>query len=67
VEEQPFAGAVTVVTGAGRDIGAANDVARTAPWLASPESGYTTGKIVELDGGAERPVFPDPSPDLTAS
>jgi 7-alpha-hydroxysteroid dehydrogenase len=42
------------------------DVANTAIWLASPESGYITGKIIELDGGAERPVFPDTSPDLTS-
>jgi hypothetical protein len=25
-----------------------------------------TGKIIELDGGAERPVFPDISPDLSS-
>jgi len=42
-----------------------DDVAHTAAWLASPESGYITGKIIELDGGAERPVFPDTSADLT--
>jgi 7-alpha-hydroxysteroid dehydrogenase len=40
------------------------DVAETVLWLASPESSYITGKIIELDGGAERPVFPDASPDL---
>ncbi|HEY4348619.1 MAG TPA: glucose 1-dehydrogenase [Gaiellaceae bacterium] len=41
------------------------DVAATALWLASPESSYITGKVIELDGGAERPVFPDASLDLT--
>jgi 7-alpha-hydroxysteroid dehydrogenase len=34
------------------------DVANTAAWLASRESSYITGKIIELDGGAEWPVFP---------
>jgi 7-alpha-hydroxysteroid dehydrogenase len=41
------------------------DVANTAIWLASPESSYITGKVLELDGGAEIPVFPNTSPDLT--
>jgi 7-alpha-hydroxysteroid dehydrogenase len=41
-----------------------DDVANAALWLASPEASYITGKIIELDGGAERPVFPDTSLDL---
>jgi 7-alpha-hydroxysteroid dehydrogenase len=40
------------------------DVASTARWLASPAASYITGKIIELDGGAETPVFPDDTPDL---
>jgi 7-alpha-hydroxysteroid dehydrogenase len=40
------------------------DVASTARWLASPAASYVTGKIIELDGGAEAPVFPDDTPDL---
>ena len=40
------------------------DVASTARWLASPAASYITGKIIELDGGAEAPVFPDTTPDL---
>lgn len=43
-----------------------DDVARVAVWLASPASSYITGKIIEIDGGAEAPVFPDDSSDLTA-
>jgi NAD(P)-dependent dehydrogenase (short-subunit alcohol dehydrogenase family) len=42
------------------------DVANAAAWLASPEASYMTGKIIELDGGAEWPVFPDASTDLKA-
>jgi 7-alpha-hydroxysteroid dehydrogenase len=34
------------------------DVASTARWLASPAASYITGKIIEIDGGAEAPVFP---------
>jgi 7-alpha-hydroxysteroid dehydrogenase len=41
-----------------------DDIAATALWLVSPDASYITGKIIELDGGAERPVFPDTSPDL---
>jgi 7-alpha-hydroxysteroid dehydrogenase len=40
------------------------DIANTARWLASPAASYVTGKIIEIDGGAEAPVFPDDSPDL---
>lgn len=40
------------------------DVANTAAWLASPAAGYVTGKVIEIDGGAEAPIFPDDSPDL---
>ena len=40
------------------------DVANTARWLASPAASYVTGKVIEIDGGAEAPVFPDDTPDL---
>ena len=40
------------------------DVANAARWLASPAASYVTGKIIEIDGGAEAPTFPDDTPDL---
>jgi 7-alpha-hydroxysteroid dehydrogenase len=40
------------------------DIANTARWLASPAAGYVTGKIIEIDGGAAAPTFPDDTPDL---
>src|ERR1039458_7512373 len=40
------------------------DVANAARWLASPAAGYVTGKVIEIDGGAEAPTFPDDTPDL---
>lgn len=40
------------------------DVANTARWLASPAASSISGKVIELDGGAEAPTFPDDTPDL---
>jgi 7-alpha-hydroxysteroid dehydrogenase len=40
------------------------DVASTARWLASPAASYVTGKVIEIDGGAEAPTFPHDTPDL---
>jgi 7-alpha-hydroxysteroid dehydrogenase len=40
------------------------DVANTARWLASPAASNVTGKVIEIDGGAEAPTFPDDTPDL---
>ncbi|HVC85013.1 MAG TPA: glucose 1-dehydrogenase [Solirubrobacteraceae bacterium] len=42
------------------------DVANTARWLASPAAGYITGKVIEIDGGAQATTFPDDTPDLRA-
>jgi 7-alpha-hydroxysteroid dehydrogenase len=41
-----------------------DDVASAAVWLASPAASYITGKVIELDGGAEVPAFPSTIPDL---
>jgi 7-alpha-hydroxysteroid dehydrogenase len=41
-----------------------NDVADAAAWLVSEQASYLTGKVIELDGGAEWPVFPNDSPEL---
>jgi 7-alpha-hydroxysteroid dehydrogenase len=43
------------------------DVANAARWLASPAASYITGKIIEIDGGAEFPTLPDDTPDLQTS
>lgn len=40
------------------------DIANTARWLASPAASHITGKIIEIDGGAEAPTFPNDTPDL---
>jgi 7-alpha-hydroxysteroid dehydrogenase len=40
------------------------DVADVARWLASPAASNITGKIIEVDGGAEAPTMPEDTPDL---
>lgn len=40
------------------------DIANAAIWLASAAAGNITGKIVEIDGGAEAPTFPIETPNL---
>lgn len=39
-------------------LGEVEDIASAALYLASPASGWVTGKILEIDGGAESSVFP---------
>lgn len=45
-------------------IGAAEDIAAAVVYLSSPAGGYITGKILEVDGGLDRPNLELPVPDL---
>jgi len=47
-----------------RRIGDPREVAAAVVFLASPASGYITGKIIEVDGGIERPNLDLGIPDL---
>jgi 7-alpha-hydroxysteroid dehydrogenase len=47
-----------------RRLASVEDVALTIRWLSSPAADYITGKIIEVDGGAETPTFPSDAPDL---
>ena len=46
-------------------IGQTDDIAIAALYLASPASSWVTGKLFEIDGGAEAPTLPLGLPDLT--
>src|SRR5690606_41972115 len=39
-------------------LGEVEDIAAAALYLASPASRWVTGKVIEVDGGAETSVFP---------
>ena len=39
-------------------LGEVDDIAATALYLASPASRWVTGKVIEVDGGAESSVWP---------
>jgi 7-alpha-hydroxysteroid dehydrogenase len=45
-------------------IGEPEDVAACALYLASPAASWVTGKVFEVDGGAESPAFRIPVPSL---
>ncbi len=47
-----------------RAIGAAEDIAATVLYLASPAGAYVTGKILEIDGGLQQPNLDLGLPDL---
>lgn len=47
-----------------RRIGEAEDVAAAVVYLASPASAYTTGKVLEVDGGLDQPNLDLGLPDL---
>jgi 7-alpha-hydroxysteroid dehydrogenase len=44
--------------------GSVEDIAACALYLASPAAGWTTGKIFQVDGGAEAPAMSVPVPPL---
>jgi 7-alpha-hydroxysteroid dehydrogenase len=45
-------------------IGEPEDIAATVLYLAAPSGGYVTGKVVEVDGGIDRPNLDMSLPDL---
>jgi NAD(P)-dependent dehydrogenase (short-subunit alcohol dehydrogenase family) len=42
---------VAIVTGAGRGIGAPDEVAATGVWLCSDQPSFITGAVIPVDGG----------------
>ena len=44
--------------------GVPNDIATAALYLCSPASAWVTGKLVQVDGGANDDLIPSPLPDL---
>jgi 7-alpha-hydroxysteroid dehydrogenase len=44
--------------------GTVEDIAACALYLASPAAGWVTGKVFQVDGGAEAPAITLPAPKL---
>lgn len=63
VQDDSLRGQVERATPLGR-IGDPEDVAAAVLFLASPASAYITGKVLEVDGGIERPNLDMGIPDL---
>jgi 7-alpha-hydroxysteroid dehydrogenase len=63
VQDDNLRGQVERATPLGR-IGDADDVAAAVLFLAAPASGYITGKVLEVDGGIDRPNLDMGIPDL---
>lgn len=42
-----------------RRLGTEHEVARAVRWLLSSDASFITGKILEIDGGADRPLVPE--------
>jgi 7-alpha-hydroxysteroid dehydrogenase len=47
-----------------RRVGSPQDIAATVLWLCSPAGAYVTGKVIEVDGGLDRPNLELGLPDL---
>lgn len=62
-EDEGLLGTLEQNTPLGR-IGEPEEIASAALFLASPAGSYVTGKIIEVDGGAEKPQLDMGMPDL---
>ena len=47
-----------------RRVGSPQDIAATVLWLCSPAGSYVTGKVIDVDGGLDRPNLELGLPDL---